>query len=132
MTDVAKGQLVLHGLHVWQDGVDEKGQPREFREPTAYPVDWPATLTGKTSIVPFTIEGDKDFMLTHITHAQADTATFIPMKVNVSQQDGRTLFSEACYLNTISNQNAGQPYVLSMKRLFRRTSTNKATFEVDA
>lgn len=128
MTDVAKGQLVLHGIHVWNDD-----QGKEIgREPTAYAIDWPAITAGHSSPVPFTIEGGKDFLLTHITHAQADTATFIPMKVQVSQQDGRTLFYGDCYLNTISSQNAGQPFVLGMKRLFRATSVNKAVFTVDA
>ena len=70
MTDVAKGQLVLHGIHVWNDD-----QGKEI---------------------------------------------------------GRTLFYGDCYLNTISSQNAGQPFVLGMKRLFRSTSVNKAVFTVDA
>lgn len=134
MTDVAKGQLVLHGYHVWEVPaiVDGKQVMQKVTEPTAYPLDWPATLAGKSYPTSAVIEAYGDFMLTHITHAQADTAAFIPMKFNIQDDTGRSVFRDAVYLNAGSSANAGQPFILPQKRLFRRTSAVRVNFAVDA
>lgn len=121
---VALGQLVLHGVHVWQ--VNDK----DVQEPAFYPVDWPSLASGASAQAILTIEGDRDFHLTHITHAQTDTG-FIPLRVQVSDQSGKNLFVQPCFINAISSINAGQPYVLTMRRLYRRTAPVRITFAVD-
>lgn len=126
MTDLAKGQLVLHGFHRRQIN----GQA--YDEPTAYPVDWPATLAGKTFPGSFVVDAEADFVLTSISHAQADTATFLPVKINIQDDSGRSVFKDAAYLNTISSQNAGQPYILPKARVFNRTSAVRVNLTVDA
>lgn len=131
MTNVAKGQLVLHGQHAQQvPGPD--GKPVTVYEPTAYPVDWPAILAGENTSVNVQIEGDRDFLLTHITHNQSDAAGFIPLRFQVSESDGRTLFHEPVYINAASSPNAGQPFNLSIRKLYRRTMLVKVAFLVDA
>jgi hypothetical protein len=122
---VALGQLALHGLHMWQ--VNGK----DVQEPAVYVVDWPSLAAGASKSVTLTIEGDRDFHLTHITHAQAD-AGFIPLKVQLSDQNGKNLFIQPTYINAISSINAGQPYLLAMRRLYRRTAPVKVVFAVDA
>jgi hypothetical protein len=121
---VALGQLVLHGVHVWQ----ENGQ--NVSEPAVYPVAWPSLASGAQAQVILTIEGDRDFHLTHITHAQTDTG-FIPLRYQVSDQSGKNLFTQPCLINAASSINAGQPYVLAMRRLYRRTAPVRVTFTVD-
>ena len=123
---VALGQLVLHGVHIWQ------ANGANVEEPAVYVVDWPSLAAGATKPVTLTIEGDRDFHLTHITHAQADAAGFIPLRVQISDQNGKNLFIQPTYINAISSQNAGQPYVLAMRRLYRRTAPVKILFAVDA
>lgn len=129
---VAKGQLALHGLHVLGQRPNPKtGQIEDITEPMTYVVDWPTMNAGDTIQRQLTIDGDRDFYLTHITHSQAD-AGFVPLRVQVSAQDGKTLFKDTPYVNSVSSQNAGQPFILSQKRLFRRTSVQLVQFTVDA
>lgn len=130
MTDVAKGQLVLHGYHVWQE--QKNGKMVDVTEPVSYPVEWPALLTGGTKNGQAVVEGSMDFMLTHITHNQADAAGFIPLRVQISDTNGKNLFRDAVYINSVSSQEAGRPFVLVQKRLFRRAATIKVNFSVDA
>jgi len=125
---VALGQLLLHGLHVWQQE-SPKGIV-DVSEPAVYPVNWPALNSGESSQTILTIEGDRDFQLTHITHAQTDSG-FIPLRVQVSDQSGKNLFVQPCIINAVSSINAGQPYVLAMRRLYRRTAPVRITFTVD-
>ena len=126
---VALGQLVLHGLHVWQQP-NAQGQLTNVEEPAAYVVDWPSLASGASAQAILTIEGDRDFHLTHITHAQTD-AGFIPLRVQISDQSGKNLFVQPVFINAVSSINAGQPFVLAMRRLYRRTAPVKITFTVD-
>jgi len=125
---VALGQLLLHGVHVWQQET-AKGMI-DVSEPAVYPIAWPSLASGASHQVILTIEGDRDFQLTHITHAQTDSG-FIPLRVQVSDQSGKNLFVQPCIINAISSINAGQPYVLAMRRLYRRTAPVRITFTVD-
>lgn len=122
---VAKGQLVLHGVHVWQS----EGQ--NVQEPAIYVVDWPSLAAAASHQQILTIEGDRDFQLTHITHAQTD-AGFIPLRVQISDQSGKNLFVQPAFINAVSSVNAGQPYILAMRRLYRRTAPVRISFTVDA
>lgn len=121
---VALGQMVLHGLHVWQ----VNGQ--DVSEPASYPIDWPSLASTASKPVTVQIEGDRDFQLTHITHAQTDSG-FIPLKVQVSETSGKNLFVQPAYINAVSSVNAGQPFVLAQKKLYRRTQIIKVLFAVD-
>jgi hypothetical protein len=122
---VGVGQFLLHGVHVWQ--VNGK----EVSEPAVYVTDWPSMNAAETKPIILTIESDRDFHLTHITHAQSDAPGFIPLRVQVSDQNGKRLFIQPAYINAVSSQNAGQPYVLPMRRLYRRSAPVKVTFTVD-
>lgn len=126
---VALGQLVLHGKHVWQQH-NAQGQLANVEEPAVYLVDWPSLASGAIHQEILTIEGDRDFHLTHITHAQTDSG-FIPLRVQISDQSGKNLFVRPAIINAISSINAGQPYILAMRRLYRRTAPVKITFTVD-
>ena len=74
----------------------------------------------------------RDFLLTHITHNQSDAAGYIPLRFQVSESDGRTLFHEPVYINAASSANAGQPFTVSIRKLYRRTMLVKVAFLVDA
>lgn len=125
---VALGQIILHGLHVWQ--IPDNGGKKDVTEPASYPIDWPSLASGANKLVPIILDGDKDFMLTHITHAQTDSG-FIPLKVQITENSGKTLFVQPAYINAVSSINAGQPFVLAQKKLYRRSAVIKATFAVD-
>ncbi len=126
---VAKGQLVLSGVHAWQIQ-GEKGL-ETVSEPAVYVVDWPSLAAGASTQVLLTVESDRDFMLTHLTHAQED-AGFIPLRVQISEGNGKNLFTQPAFINAVSSKEAGQPALLAMKKLFRRTNTIKVTLSVDA
>lgn len=129
---VAKGQLALHGLHVLGQRKDEAtGKMIDVTEPMTYVVDWSGMNAGDAVQKNLQIDGDRDFYLTHITHTQSD-AGFIALRVQISAQDGKSLFKDTPYVSSVSSQNAGQPFILSQKRLFRRTSVHTVHFSVDA
>lgn len=123
--DIQKGQLVLHGYHVWQ----ENG--KDVHEPISYPIDWPAIANGQSYPASVQVMGDRDFMLTHITHSQLDTGN-IPLKVQIGTTNGMNLFRDPAWINAISSQIAGQPFVLAIKRLFRRTNSINLSFSAVA
>lgn len=128
---VAKGQLALHGVHVWQVPDSKTGQLMDVSEPAVYVVDWPSLAAAASQQSLLTVESDRDFMLTHLTHAQTDSG-FIPLRVQISEQNGKNLYTQPAIINAVSSQNAGQPALLAMKKLFRRTNTIKVTLSVDA
>lgn len=127
---VNKGQLALHGVHVWQMPND-KGQLVDVSEPAVYMVDWPTLNNGASQQNVLTVEADRDFMLTHLTHAQSDVG-FIALRLQISEQNGKNLFTQPAIINAVSSQNAGQPALLPMKKLIRRTNVFRVTLTVDA
>lgn len=127
---VAKGQLALSGVHVWQMP-DKNGKMIDVSEPAVYVIDWGSLANGTSQQEILTVEADRDFMLTHLTHAQSDVG-FIPLRIQISEQNGKNLFTKPAIINAVSSQNAGQPALLSMKKLIRRTNTFKVTLLVDA